>query len=857
VRVGTRALGSMGSPRGLLRNALLICCVALADAQDTAPTSETLESLGIGSGSVLAEAFATAAGQDGILSEAELASFERSGSELIRAYPFAAPFEATLYAGSDCTGSSREVTSASNETRCAECFDACGEVFDSEAPMATASATGTTSSVRSLRVSAGAVVLRNLCLGTYNYGVPGEVSVRTTQDGCVSFDEGLGPAHVAAVPLELRELVAAVFLKTDRKPIDYQLDTVEATSLGVGPLLESADMNGDGVLNLQEYATLLVRDLARREAQRSFMSASSMEDAAVAAAQAAAAGRDDQLALSQAEREAEALRVFGDAYAEAEGDPADGVTTPVPLDPQGRPIVTGGTSSADYGDVRDTSAVEGAYNPQMDGDVMMCVDGKQFQAGLCFDFCRMDHPVATLNMCWKEDCPGGYKEIAGNICKKEGLNLKTQVKGNYERAKGVLPSTCRLGDSFGPGANPDDGNRDFTVLMVSDTQLPWCSGDLKKDVPCAMEENFRIVQGLHAVQKLVWFTDGNGTAPEVAEPLGVFITGDLTAYAHEWQFGLYRQIWETREGEDRDKNVKLPVWPGIGNHDYANNLEGCYFITEEPTWTGYVKNSCAQRMVAYIRAAVAKCGGQTVLKNFGGRVDHYDKESAGYTVRYGRIRFVHLHNYPTFRRSELVGVASTMNFLKDEVAEADRTGDYLVLLIHDLNGHFAPWPGDDQVERYHYFSEVVAGSRTLAVFSGHFHQMQGQKSPHNWQTLWDSRYNAALLNAFGEEVPSIRSSAPDYSGFVVTQWNVARCFWRFGFAQVPGKEEPKGDPSWKGLHDEGVDPRLQQTFAIPNCTIDEDYSPPAGLMVSGSLRAFRAFQTCALLLPLMASLLWA
>lgn len=31
-------------------------------------------------------------------------------------------------------------------------------------------------------------------------------------------------------------------------------------------------------------------------------------------------------------------------------------------------------------------------------------------------------------------------------------------------------------------------------------------------------------------------------------------------------------IWETRKGEDRDKNMKLGVWPGLGNHDYHNNL---------------------------------------------------------------------------------------------------------------------------------------------------------------------------------------------------------------------------------------------------------------------------------------------
>ena len=85
---------------------------------------------------------------------------------------------------------------------------------------------------------------------------------------------------------------------------------------------------------------------------------------------------------------------------------------------------------------------------------------------------------------------------------------------------------------------------------------------------------------------------------------------------------------------------------------------------------------------------ITKCNGKTVVKNFGGFVDHYDHDSAAYAVKYGKIRFVHLHNYPTFRRSELTGVASTLHFLKEEVEWANRTGDYLVLMIHDVGNKF-------------------------------------------------------------------------------------------------------------------------------------------------------------------------
>ena len=39
-------------------------------------------------------------------------------------------------------------------------------------------------------------------------------------------------------------------------------------------------------------------------------------------------------------------------------------------------------------------------------------------------------------------------------------------------------------------------------------------------------------------------------------------------------------------------------------------------------------------------------------------------------------------------RSELWGVASTLGFLKEEVEWANRTGDYLVLMIHDVGNKF-------------------------------------------------------------------------------------------------------------------------------------------------------------------------
>ncbi|CAE7581525.1 unnamed protein product, partial [Symbiodinium sp. CCMP2456] len=494
-----------------------------------------------------------------------------------------------------------------------------------------------------------------------------------------------------------------------------------------------------------------------------------MEDAAAAAAMASS-GK----VLNATEKAEQARSMFGATYEAARADPVDIPAPTGETGPDGQLIVTHKYAHFDdVGKVEDESKVEGPYailKNHQDAAITLCTKGRYFEGVGCWEHCKFEYPIGTLSQCWKEDCPKGWSEVAGGFCKKNGINVNTKPKGSYSRGEMKSPKTCKLGDSFGPGAQPDNGNRDVTVVMLSDVQLPWChKEDSRMDMPCALEDNFYMIQGIKALESLSWV---EGDVDPVATPLGVFIAGDLTAFGSRNQYITYRKLWETRDDESSNKNNKLPIWPGLGNHDYANNIEGCNTLLEEPTWAPYAMNGCAQRMLTYVRAAVAKCGDETVVKSFGGFVDHYHKDSAAYTVRYGRIRFVHLHNYPTFRREQLTGMASTIGFLKDEVAEASKTEDYLVLVMHDMGQHFSPEAHDGQVERYDYFSNIVAGSRTLAVFAGHLHPTGGMKRGF----LQDSRPReyTLLQNTWGENIPVIRNWASSEQRFVVAQVNVAR-----------------------------------------------------------------------------------
>ena len=60
----------------------------------------------------------------------------------------------------------------------------------------------------------------------------------------------------------------------------------------------------------------------------------------------------------------------------------------------------------------------------------------------------------------------------------------------------------------------------------------------------------------------------------------------------QWEGMVFHAIRSEMVSSFRDRRgLKHRV-----TEDYANNLEGCWWVEEELTWTGYGKNSCAQRM---------------------------------------------------------------------------------------------------------------------------------------------------------------------------------------------------------------------------------------------------------------------
>src|SRR5262249_3913914 len=112
---------------------------------------------------------------------------------------------------------------------------------------------------------------------------------------------------------------------------------------------------------------------------------------------------------------------------------------------------------------------------------------------------------------------------------------------------------------------------------------------------------------------------------------GVIINGDLTEYGHDWQFAKYREVYD---------GLGLKTYPGLGNHDYKNNVNDC------------AENNCANRMVTYMNDYVK--GLKPASYDFRESNVHYEfpslrkvyEGSLAYSWDIGNVHFVQLHNYP-------------------------------------------------------------------------------------------------------------------------------------------------------------------------------------------------------------------
>jgi cytolysin (calcineurin-like family phosphatase) len=277
---------------------------------------------------------------------------------------------------------------------------------------------------------------------------------------------------------------------------------------------------------------------------------------------------------------------------------------------------------------------------------------------------------------------------------------------------------------------------EFAMIMMSDPQFPWTPEDddnieIDNDIKKAAS---RRLNNLHV-------SSANNIISSKYNVKGVIINGDLTAFGHSWQLDEFEQIY---------KELNVPMYPGLGNHDYANGVDNC------------AENHCANRMVKFMRDYVQKAG----ISNFDfQQSDSYEfpslvrtiEGSLSYSWDIGNVHFVQCQNFPIYERKwsnyvtgeakrYTIDIQNSLDWLRNDLAKARRAGKVIILNFHDPEQHWwdigALHPKDpslDMVEKamvngfkvikdnlIKEFKSILEKYKVSAVFVGHYHKSIGR-----------------------------------------------------------------------------------------------------------------------------------
>jgi len=328
-----------------------------------------------------------------------------------------------------------------------------------------------------------------------------------------------------------------------------------------------------------------------------------------------------------------------------------------------------------------------------------CPNGTSNFAGVCLSQCQSGYtPIGAL--CSK-NCPTGYLDL-GASCQK------IYPKSTYVR--GATPNfTSTNTGSFTRNININASDDVFTIAVMSDPQLPWdetsdevkASGGIAKLNTDSLWKNSRRYN-LEMAQSINLLSDiSNQTASKFAFTV---INGDLTSYFHPEQHSEFRAIYDAGFPWAYPNALKTPVYLGLGNHDYENNVNSCSSNT-------FDNNRCTKNAINLIRGAIFN----GYFKNMPSmNIESYDAGSLAYSWNKGPYHFVQLHNHPDYEIPSL-GISKSIEWLKQDLARATQRGQVIILNFHnptELTG----------------LSSILSGHQVAAIFAGHLHAENGRIS---------------------------------------------------------------------------------------------------------------------------------
>ncbi|MEO4013444.1 metallophosphoesterase family protein [Pseudomonas rossensis] len=236
-------------------------------------------------------------------------------------------------------------------------------------------------------------------------------------------------------------------------------------------------------------------------------------------------------------------------------------------------------------------------------------------------------------------------------------------------------------------------------VFASDSQYPWSDlTDEGEPDPNKEARSKELIELQYS--DIASFRSLNGGAHGIP----VMINGDITAFGHGNERSYMRGVFEK-------KLLGLYDY-GLGNHDYANNVNDCFL------------NNCAAGSINDLKARYWGKGVSMDLAARSGGLGTIYYGSLAYSKSFGDVHVVQLNNEPTYTVSFTSGnpfsrtsfeITDALDWLERDLKNARAQGKIIILNMHKVYR----WDGsDDQISR---FKQMIEKYKVTAVFAGHDH----------------------------------------------------------------------------------------------------------------------------------------
>ncbi|MDM5176114.1 metallophosphoesterase [Massilia sp. DJPM01] len=310
----------------------------------------------------------------------------------------------------------------------------------------------------------------------------------------------------------------------------------------------------------------------------------------------------------------------------------------------------------------------------------------------------------------------------------------------------------------------------FTLAFIGDTQFDWgCESEhtelsdyckisanrAKPEQDQAAETNGRVVARVNELKNA-----------EDTNLKGLVINGDLTRFGSKDHYlGKFQDMYMNQ--------TSFPVWPGLGNHDYQNNINAC----GAPATMNW--NYCGADMMQFLASWLNDNRSKTVSYD----LTNYSKNSSqmgwqrnisgslAYSWEIGSFHFVQLNNYPTYKTKFKHGYSfGVYSWDLDATSPADWIAHDFSTAVENRKVIILNWHDFDDAYGNNYdapeYKEMIAmldkyASNIKAVFVGHRHEKIG----HNGTTDF-IKFKQSSNHAKDIWVPVIHSGSPIWGRFM-------------------------------------------------------------------------------------------